>query len=129
MGYAAVDSLMSTIHRLVNSTRICLVSTTPEILDVAMKSAKSLREALGKNDDRKNNSEGVMAADARIREEVRKLEDAIESDALTQFLSQSESSQQERKIFLDLDNLTQYIHGFSETAKKMVEEYTQELYR
>ncbi|XP_057787952.1 putative late blight resistance protein homolog R1A-10 [Salvia miltiorrhiza] len=124
MAFVAVISLKDTIRRLLNSPHISVASSTREILEFAHERVESLQEALRTYDDIRNSSRGVMASDARIREEARSLEDAIESDASAQFLSQS---QIHGALSLNLHHLTQHIHRFAETANYLEHEYIMEL--
>lgn len=123
MAFAAAASLAHTIDLLLSSCHVSVASSTREILDSAKSSAEPLQESLWQNDMIKNSSDGVLGVEARIRDEARKLEDAIESEASSQFVSQS---QIRGTHTLNLDHLRHEIGCFSGISKKMVEEYEEE---
>ncbi|XP_057770818.1 putative late blight resistance protein homolog R1A-10 [Salvia miltiorrhiza] len=124
MAFTAVISLKNTICRLLNSPRISVASPTRETLEFAYERVDSLQESLRRYDDVRNSSKGVMALDARIREEARKLEDVIESEASAQFLLQSEIH---GTLSLNLHHSISNINRFAETATRMEQEYIMEL--
>lgn len=74
-----MSSLDNTVELLLHSSRISFAFSTREILKSAQLGVQSLRETLKSYNENKNNSLGVMAIDVRIRDEARRLEDAIES--------------------------------------------------
>lgn len=118
VAYAAVNSLLHTINLILNSSRLSLASSTREILESAHHRVESLQHTLENYDEIKNSSEGVLEQDATIREEVRRLEDAIESH----FVSQSDE-------LIHPHHLTQDIDRFVETTKTMEVGYIVELYK
>ncbi|KAI3464226.1 hypothetical protein Pfo_020889 [Paulownia fortunei] len=71
-----------------------------------------------------SSSERVNALDGQIREAVCKLEDVLESRVSNQFLSQSESHPS--SFSLDLQEVKQDIDSFTQTVKKLKEEYIKE---
>ncbi|XP_057787945.1 putative late blight resistance protein homolog R1A-10 [Salvia miltiorrhiza] len=130
MAYAAVNSLLYTIDHLLNSNRISFVASTSETLDFALDRVKSLQGSLRQFDDLRNNTGGVMASEARIRDEARRLEDAIESHVSAQFLSQSQNHDRcPPTLSLTLQDSRQAIDCFAKTADKMENEYIEELHK
>lgn len=128
--YSAVTSLKHTIDRLLNSSRVSVASSTRQILDFACEHVEQLQHTLEEFDKIKNSSEGVMAVDARIRVEARKLEDAIDTHASTQLLSQSQSHEGcPPMLSINLDVLRQDIDCFAERATMIGLEYIEELHK
>ncbi|KAI3464224.1 hypothetical protein Pfo_020887 [Paulownia fortunei] len=94
----------------------------PEILEF-----ESLREVLKRLD---SSSKRMNALDGQIRDASCKLEDVLESHVLNQFLSQSEILGEEShplSFSLDLQEIKQDIDSFTQTVKKLKEEYIKEL--
>ncbi|KAI3464106.1 hypothetical protein Pfo_020769 [Paulownia fortunei] len=131
MAYAAVISLKHTIESLLNSCHISIVlNSSPEILEFAYKEVQSLQQVLKRLDSSSSSrSERVNALDGQIREAACELEDVLESHVSNQFLSQSEESlgYDEGCSLIDLEEVRQEIKFFSETVKKIEEEYIEEL--
>lgn len=124
MAYAAVRSLLQTIRDLKDSSRNSVASSTLEALQLAYTRVDSLHRTFLKYDEIISSSKGVIDSEARIRDQVRRFQDVIESDATAQFVSQSGSH---GPLSLNLDHLRQDIICFAETAKKMEDQYVQEL--
>ncbi|KAK6153292.1 hypothetical protein DH2020_012931 [Rehmannia glutinosa] len=126
MAYAAVVSLKQTIQRLLNSSHVSIVPCSREILESVYDEAQSLPYVLRRSPDR-SSWQRLDALDGQIRETTCDLEDALESHVSNLFtLSQSESHHPS-SISLDLQELKQDIDSFSQTVKRLKEDYMKEL--
>ncbi|XP_057812417.1 putative late blight resistance protein homolog R1A-10 isoform X1 [Salvia miltiorrhiza] len=133
MAYAAVISLMNTIEGLRNSSRISFdVTPCPEIIEPAYEELKSLQEILKRLDGSSKSSIRMNALDAQIRDAVSQFEDKLESHISNQFLSQSDESidgdeSHPLVVSIDLQDLRLDFCSFVEMAKRMEEEYVDQL--
>ncbi|XP_057810261.1 disease resistance RPP13-like protein 4 [Salvia miltiorrhiza] len=127
--YAAAASLKNTIQRILQSSRISLVSHSPQILQPAYDEMDRLQRVLLGLDETscsKIRTE-VNAADERIKEAVWEFEDLLESHILPQILPQLESSRDHLSFPVDLQSLQHHVDCFVEMVKMMEEEYTIEV--
>ncbi|KAI3449063.1 hypothetical protein Pfo_005728 [Paulownia fortunei] len=129
MAYASVISLKQTIQRLLNSSHISILPQSLKILEFAYKELQSLQEVL-KRLDSSSSSQRANDLDGQIREAVCKLEVVLESHVSNKLLSQSDESLGDEGcsliLSLDLEKVRQEINSFTETVKKIKEEYSKE---
>ncbi|KAL0385166.1 UNVERIFIED_CONTAM: putative disease resistance RPP13-like protein 3 [Sesamum radiatum] len=125
MAYAALISLKQTIERLLNSSPISVPPPCPETLKSAYEVVKSLKYFVQDSFSNvgNSNSESANALERQIREAACRLEDALESHASDQLLSQFET--------LDVDlmgksTVKDEIDFFTESVKKIGKEYSRE---
>lgn len=110
MAYPAVVSLNNTIRRLLNSS---IVYSTEKLLQSAHMEVKSLLQALKRLDTSSRRSNRLNELDEQIREAAQKLESSLEfhdSD-------------------LEIEQVMEEINSFSEKAKRLEEEFIEELGR
>lgn len=135
MAYAAVISLTNTIDSLRNCSRISFdAGPYSEIVEPAHEELKSLQQVLKRLDcsSKSRSRKKVSALDAKIREIVSQFEDKLESHISNHFLSQSEESisgddSHSLVVSVDLKSLRQDARYFVEMAKRMEEEYINQL--
>ncbi|XP_057812372.1 disease resistance protein RPP8-like [Salvia miltiorrhiza] len=127
--YGAANSLKTTIHRILHSSRISLVSHSPQILQPAYDEMDRLQKVLLKLDDTSCSKirTKVNAVDERIKEVVWEFEDLLESHILPQILPQLESERDHLSFSVDLQWLQHSVDCFVEKMKMMEEEYTDEM--
>ncbi|XP_057812397.1 putative late blight resistance protein homolog R1C-3 [Salvia miltiorrhiza] len=127
--YGAAASLRNTIERILQSSRISLVSHSPQILQPAYDEMDRLQKVLLKLDDTSCSKirTKVNAVDERIKEAVWEFEDLLESHVLHQILPQLESSIGPLSFFIDLQSLQHHVDCFAMTVKMMKVEYTKEM--
>ncbi|XP_057812413.1 probable disease resistance RPP8-like protein 4 isoform X2 [Salvia miltiorrhiza] len=127
--YGAATSLKNTILRILQSSRISLVSHSPQILLPAYEEMDRLQKVLLKLDDTSccKIRTKVNAADERIKEAVWEFEDLLESHILPQILPQLESSRDHLSFSVDLQSLQHRVDSLVEKMKMMEEEYTNEM--
>ncbi|XP_057812479.1 putative late blight resistance protein homolog R1A-10 [Salvia miltiorrhiza] len=126
--YGAAASLKNTIQRILQSSRISLVSHSPQILQPAYDEMDRLQKVLLKLDETSCSKirTKVNAADERIKEAVWEFEDLLESHILHQILPQLESERDNLSFYVDLRNLQYHVDCFVMTVKMMKVEYTKE---
>ncbi|XP_057812418.1 putative late blight resistance protein homolog R1A-10 isoform X2 [Salvia miltiorrhiza] len=131
--YGAATSLKNTIQRILQSSRISLVSHSPEILLPAYDEMDRLQRVLLLLDNTSYSKirTKVNAADERIKEAVWEFEDLLESSILHHILPQLESRSGGEKdtlsLSVDLQSLQHSVGGFVEMVKMMKVEYVIEL--
>lgn len=128
MAYAAAISLKQTIQRLLNSSRISIDSSSPEILGIAYQQLQSLQQVLKGSDERRS-SKSLNTLDGEIREALHNLQDSLESQATDLFLPSHEEEEEEEEVSLELDLKETWneIDSFVEAVRNMKKEYIQEL--
>ncbi|KAG8388538.1 hypothetical protein BUALT_Bualt02G0135900 [Buddleja alternifolia] len=124
MAYAALISLRQALERILNSSKISIVPPCPEI-KFAYEEATSAVPLLYRKDA---TGAEYVNLNRRIGEEACKLEDVLESHISTAFLSLSESlgdyqTSSLKLIPIDFQEVVQEIHSFTESVKKIKEEY------
>ncbi|XP_057812489.1 putative late blight resistance protein homolog R1A-10 [Salvia miltiorrhiza] len=123
--YGAATSLKNTIQRILQSSRISLVSHSPQILQPAYDQMDRLQKVLLELDETscsKIRTE-VNALDELIKEAVWEFEDLLESQILPQILPQLESERDHLSFCVDLQSLQHHVDCFVEMVKMMEEEY------
>ncbi|XP_057812370.1 putative late blight resistance protein homolog R1C-3 [Salvia miltiorrhiza] len=127
--YGAAASLKNTIQRLLQSSRISLVSHSPQMLQPAYDEMDRLQKVLLKLDDTDCSKirTKVNAVDERIKEAVWEFEDLLESHVLHQILPQLESERDNLSFSVELQSLQHHVDCFVEMVKTMEEEYTYEM--
>ncbi|XP_057812488.1 late blight resistance protein R1-A-like [Salvia miltiorrhiza] len=123
--YGAAASLKNTIQRILQSSRISLVSHSPQILQPAydqMCRLQKLLRLLDKTSCSKIRTK-VNAADELIKEAVWEFEDLLESHILPQILPQLESERDNLSFFVDLQSLQHRVDCFIEMMEMMEVEY------
>ncbi|XP_057812401.1 putative late blight resistance protein homolog R1B-23 [Salvia miltiorrhiza] len=127
--YGAATSLKITIQRILQSSRISLVSPSLQILLTAYEEMDQLQKVLLKLDDTSCSKirTKVNAADERIKEAVWEFEDLLESHVLHHILPQLESERDHLSFSVDLQSLQHRVDSFIEKMKMMEEEYTNEM--
>ncbi|XP_057812492.1 putative late blight resistance protein homolog R1A-10 [Salvia miltiorrhiza] len=127
--FGAAASLKNTILRILQSSRISLVSHSPQILQPVYDEMDRLQKVLLKLDETscsKIRTE-VNAADELIKEAVWEFEDLLESHILPQILPQLESERNNLSFSVDLQSLQHHVDCFVEMVKMMELEYTKEM--
>ncbi|XP_057810280.1 disease resistance protein RPP13-like [Salvia miltiorrhiza] len=124
--YGAATSLKNTIQRILQSSRISLVSHSPQILPPAYDQMDRLQKVLLKLDETSCSKirTKVNALDELIKEAVWEFEDLLESHILPQILPQLESERYNLSFSVDLQSLQHRVDCFVEKMKMMEEEYT-----
>ncbi|KAI3464146.1 hypothetical protein Pfo_020809 [Paulownia fortunei] len=129
MAYAALVSLKQTIQCLLNSSQISILPPSPEIRKL-MYEIRSSQKFLKRLDS--SSGERVNAFDEQIREAACELEDALESHASNQILSQYEEIQGDesypllfsvdliREVEQEIDTFTQRVNEMEEVFRKKV---------
>ncbi|XP_057810279.1 putative late blight resistance protein homolog R1A-10 [Salvia miltiorrhiza] len=127
--YGAATSLKNTIHRILQSSRVSLVSHSPLILQPAYDQMDRLQKVLLELDETSCSKirTKVNAADERIKDAVWEFEDVLESHILPQILPQLESSRDHLSFSVDLQSLQHRVDCFVEKMRMMEEEYTNEM--
>ncbi|XP_057763648.1 putative late blight resistance protein homolog R1A-10 [Salvia miltiorrhiza] len=127
--YGAAGSLRNTIQRILQSSRISLVSHSPQILQPAYDQMDRLLKALRLLDETSCSKIRieVNAADERIKDAVWEFEDLLESHVLPQILQQLESERHNLSFSVDLQSLQHHVDCFVEKMKMMEEEYIIEM--
>ncbi|XP_057810264.1 putative late blight resistance protein homolog R1A-10 [Salvia miltiorrhiza] len=127
--YGAAASLKNTIQRILQSSRISLVSHSPQILQPAYDEMDRLQKVLLKLDETSCSKirTKVNAVDERIKESVWEFEDLLESHVLHQILPQLESERSNLSFSVDLHSLQHRVDCFVEKMKMMEVEYTHEM--
>ncbi|XP_057812481.1 putative late blight resistance protein homolog R1B-17 isoform X1 [Salvia miltiorrhiza] len=127
--YGAAASLKNTIQRILQSSRISLVSHSPQILQPVYDEMNRLQKVLLKLDDTScsNIRTEVNALDERIKEAVWEFEDLLESHILPQILPQLESERDNLSFSVDLQGLQHHVDCLVEMVKMMEEEYIIEM--
>ncbi|XP_057785666.1 putative late blight resistance protein homolog R1A-10 [Salvia miltiorrhiza] len=127
--YGAATSLKNTIRRILQSSRMSLVSHSPQILQPAYDEVDRLQKDLLKLDDTSCSKirTKVNAADERIKEAVWEFEDLLKSHILHQILPQLQSERDHLSFFVDLQNLQYHVDCFVMTVKMMKAEYMKEM--
>ncbi|XP_057810269.1 putative late blight resistance protein homolog R1A-4 [Salvia miltiorrhiza] len=123
--YGAATSLKNTIQRILQSSRISLVSHSPLILPPVydqMDRLQRVLQLLDKTSCSKIRTE-VNALDELIKEAVWEFEDLLESHLLPQILPQLESERHNLSFSVDLQSLQHHVDCFVEMVKMMEEEY------
>lgn len=121
--YAAVVSLKHTINGLVNSST---VSSTREIIESAYDETVALQRALERSKDRARSSERLDGLEGLITDLARKLEDILEFYELNHLCSQAENDAS-LTLMPDVEDIREEIIFFAQTAKKIGEDYIEEL--
>ncbi|XP_057812495.1 late blight resistance protein R1-A-like [Salvia miltiorrhiza] len=127
--YGAAASLKNTIQRILQSSRISLVSHSPQILQPAYDQMDRLQKVLLKLEETSCSKirTKVNAADELIKEAVWEFEDLLESHVLPQILPQLQSERHNLSFSVDLQSLQHHVDCFVEMVKMMEEEYTNEM--
>ncbi|XP_057810240.1 putative late blight resistance protein homolog R1A-10 [Salvia miltiorrhiza] len=127
--FGAATSLKNTIQRILQSSRISLVSHSPQILLPAYDKMDHLQNVLLKLDDTSCSKirTKVNAVDELIKEVVWEFEDLLESHVLPQILPQLESERDNLSFSVDLQSLQHHVDCFVEKMKMMEEDYTNEM--
>ncbi|XP_057812477.1 probable disease resistance RPP8-like protein 4 isoform X2 [Salvia miltiorrhiza] len=127
--FGAAASLKNTILRILQSSRISLVSHSPQILQPASDGMDRLQKVLRKLDETscsKIRTE-VNALDELIKEAVWEFEDLLESHVLPEILPQLQSERSNLSFSVDLQSLQHHVDCFVEMVKMMEEEYIIEM--
>ncbi|XP_057812498.1 putative late blight resistance protein homolog R1A-10 [Salvia miltiorrhiza] len=127
--YGAATSLKNTIQRILQSSRISLVSHSLQILQPVLNEMDRLQEVLLGLEETSCSKirTKVNAVDERIKEVVWEFEDLLESHILPQILPQLESERDHLSFSVDLQSLQHHVDCFVEMVKMMEEEYTIEM--
>ncbi|XP_057810273.1 disease resistance protein RGA5-like [Salvia miltiorrhiza] len=123
--FGAAASLKNTILRILQSSRISLVSHSPQILQPVYYEMDRLQKVLLELDETscsKIRTE-VNALDEVIKEAVWEFEDLLESHILHQILPQLESERDNLSFSVDVQSLQHHVDCFVEMVKMMEEEY------
>ncbi|XP_057775801.1 putative late blight resistance protein homolog R1B-17 [Salvia miltiorrhiza] len=123
--YGAAISLKNTIQRILQSSRISLISHSPQILQLVYDQMDYLQRVLrllDKTSCSKIRAE-VNALDELIKEAVWEFEDLLESHLLHQILPQLESERYNLSFSVDLQSLQHHVACFIEMVKMMEVEY------
>ncbi|XP_057810239.1 disease resistance protein RPP13-like [Salvia miltiorrhiza] len=123
--YGAATSLKNTIQRILQSSRISLVSHSPLILLPAYLEMNHLQRILLLLDETSCSKirTKVNALDELIKEAVWEFEDLLESHVLHQILPQLESERDNLSFSVDLQSLQHRVDCFVQMVKMMEEEY------
>ncbi|XP_042064217.1 uncharacterized protein LOC121807947 isoform X2 [Salvia splendens] len=125
MAYPAVVSLKQTIHHLLISPHISILSPTRQTLQDAHKHLTSIQQSLTRSIDINCGSEKrnkLNTLDSQIREAAHQLQDSLESHTSNLFLSIQHHISSPLKI-----DLHHEITSFTETAKELEKNYIEEL--
>lgn len=126
-GYGAVVSFQQTVERILDSSRISLVSPSRDIVLLAYREINRLREIMLRLDmiSPSKSRKKVNALDAQIKQVFWVFEDLLECDLCYQFLSQFEI---DSLLFsVDLQSLLPDFNYFIEVVKYMEKNYLFEL--
>ncbi|XP_057812469.1 putative late blight resistance protein homolog R1A-10 [Salvia miltiorrhiza] len=123
--YGAATSLKNTIRRILQSSRILLVSHSPQILQPAYDEVDRLQKVLQNLDDTGCSMirTEVNALDELIKEAVWEFEDLLESHILHQILPQLKSERDHLSFSVDLQSLQHHVDCFVEMVEMMELEY------
>ncbi|XP_057810281.1 putative late blight resistance protein homolog R1A-4 [Salvia miltiorrhiza] len=127
--YGAAASLKNTIQRILESSRISLVSHSPQILQPAYDQMDRLQKVLLKLDETSCSKirTKVNAVDELIKEAVWEFEDLLESHVLHQILPLLESERDHLSFSVDLQSLENRVDYFVEMVMMMEEGYIIEM--
>ncbi|XP_042012657.1 putative late blight resistance protein homolog R1A-10 [Salvia splendens] len=131
--YSAAISLKNTIQCIVQSSRILLVSPSPQILQPAYDAMVRLQKVLLKLDDTGYSKirTKVNDLDERMKEVVWEFEDLLETHVYQQILPQLESSvggeRHHLSFSVDLQSLKHYVDYLLKRVTVMEEEYDVDL--
>ncbi|XP_057812366.1 putative late blight resistance protein homolog R1A-10 [Salvia miltiorrhiza] len=127
--YGAATSLKITIHRILQSSRLFLVSPSLHILLPAYEEMDRLQKVLLKLDDTSCSKirTKVNDVDERIKEAVWEFEDLLESHVLHQILPHLESERDRLSFSVDLQSLLHHVYCFVLTVRMITVEYLIEM--
>ncbi|KAH6761497.1 hypothetical protein C2S52_018930 [Perilla frutescens var. hirtella] len=127
--YGAVVSLQRTIECILQSSRISLVSQCSEIIQLVYREVQSLQKILKRLDgiSPSKSRKKVNALDGRIKEEVWRFEDVLESHLSDQILSHHFERDSDHVLLFSIDVLRNDVGTFIETVKDMKNKYIHEL--
>ncbi|XP_057812484.1 putative late blight resistance protein homolog R1A-10 isoform X1 [Salvia miltiorrhiza] len=127
--FGAAASLKNTILRILQSSRISLVSHSPQIFQPVYDEMDRLQRVLLELDETSCSKirTKVNAADELIKEAVWEFEDLLESHVLPQILPQLQSERSNLSFSVDLQSLQHHVDCFVEMVKMMEEEYIIEM--